>query len=113
MLRILRGLLLVSFICFGNQQVQVPPTDLSKGNDKPGTLAHTTYLVNAQPDQKYPNAHAIPPTTDFNVNVHNPFENELASLPPELVDLSQVKVYTNYLVLEGGRYTLRFWAASR
>jgi kumamolisin len=86
------------------QEVQVPPTDLSKETEKPGTMAHSTYLVsgpNGQRAQKYPKAHPVPPDTDFATNVLNPFENELSSLPPEKIVLSQIRVFTNYLVLEG------------
>jgi len=94
-------LLLVSIAGVGlGQEVQVPPTDLSKETEKPGTFAHTTYQVNAQ-REKYPKAHPARPETDFADNVLTPFESQLASLPPEQVNLAEIPVFTNYIVLEG------------
>ena len=87
-----------------NQSVQVPPTDLSRGTEQPGTIAHTTYLVNAQTAQlaeKYPKAHAVRPDTDFADNALTPFEGQLSSIPSDQVNLSDIQVFTNYIVLTG------------
>jgi len=93
------GLLSSIFALTQTQGVQVPPTDLSRGTEQPGTIAHTTYQVNAR--TQYPNAHLARPTTDFGDNAVTPFESGLSSLPPEQVNLADIPTFTNYIVLEG------------
>lgn len=93
-------LMLLTIVSAG-QNIQVPPTDLSKGTEQPGTVAHTTYLVNAQMTDQYHGAHPVHPETDLADNVLSPFETGLASIPADKVNLAEMPVFTNYIVLEG------------
>jgi kumamolisin len=79
----------------------VPPTDLSKAKDR-GEIAHTNYLVqNQQAIPRMPQGQTYVITPDTDISEVTSYEGQLASLPPEQVDLKKVYAHTNYKILAG------------